>query len=145
MLFILYFTDMVAPWGARQNSKQYDMGDLSAKYGAFGRIWTQTSLTRLTMCSIIAVHMLNDDGVSEWTEQLMILDWTVDGFGQNSWWLWTEQLMTLDRIVDEFEQNNWWLWTEQLMTLNRTVDDFEQNSWWLWTEQLMTLKQWYAC
>ena len=36
------------------------------------------------MCSIIDVHMLNDDGVSEWKEQLMTLDRTTDDFGQNS-------------------------------------------------------------
>ena len=48
MAAILDFTNMVAPWGARQKSKQYDMGDLWAKLGAFGRIWTKISQTLLT-------------------------------------------------------------------------------------------------
>ena len=48
MAAILDFTNMVAPWGARQKSKQYDMGDLWAKLDAFGRIWTKISQTLLT-------------------------------------------------------------------------------------------------
>ena len=52
MVAILDFANMVGPWGARlgarQQSKQYDMGDLWVKLGAFRRIWTKISLTPLT-------------------------------------------------------------------------------------------------
>ena len=47
MVAILDFANMVGPWGARlgarQQSKQYDMGDLWVKLGAFRRIWTKIS------------------------------------------------------------------------------------------------------
>jgi len=42
MAAILNFANMAAPWdsrlGGRQKLKQYGMGDLRGKYGAFGRI-----------------------------------------------------------------------------------------------------------
>jgi len=38
MAAILDVANMAAPWGTRQKSKQYDMGNLWAKFGAFGRI-----------------------------------------------------------------------------------------------------------
>ena len=42
MAAILDFANMAATWGARLGallkSNQYDMGDLWAKFGAFGRI-----------------------------------------------------------------------------------------------------------
>ena len=38
MAAILDFSNMAALGGPRQKSKQYDMGDLWAKFGAFGRI-----------------------------------------------------------------------------------------------------------
>jgi len=48
MAAILDFAKMAAPWGVRlgayQKSKQYDMGNLWAKFGAFERIWTNMSL-----------------------------------------------------------------------------------------------------
>ena len=53
---ILYFANMAASSGARlgthQKSKQFVMDDLWAKFGAFGRIWTQKSLTPLTTLKI---------------------------------------------------------------------------------------------
>ena len=59
---ILYFANMAAPWGAcldaRQKSKQYDMGDLWVKFGAFGRIWNQISLPALTSTNCNVQDML---------------------------------------------------------------------------------------
>ena len=43
------FCQYGGPWGARQKSKRYGMGDLWAKFGAFVRIWTKISLTPLTI------------------------------------------------------------------------------------------------
>jgi len=63
MAAILDFANMAATWGARLGSllksNQYDMGDLWAKFGAFGRIWTKISLTPLTsMCTSFNSHYL---------------------------------------------------------------------------------------
>ena len=58
MAAIFDFINMAAPWGARlgahQKSKMYDMGDLWAKFGAFGRIWTKIFLTLLTSKNIVS-------------------------------------------------------------------------------------------
>ena len=58
MAAIFDLINMAAPWGARlgahQKSKMYDMGDLWAKFGAFGRIWTKISLTLLTSKNIVS-------------------------------------------------------------------------------------------
>ena len=54
LLQLFFFSfDLHRTYAVHQKSNQYDMGDLRAKFGAFGRIWTKISLTPLTKTSIL--------------------------------------------------------------------------------------------